>query len=158
MRYLLVDRIDSIEPGAKALGWKNAAMSEDVFEWHFPGRPIVPGTILLEAFAQLAGWLEAVSSGFERWVLLDRVESAKVFGFAVPGDRIELRIEQVPHADPNRRAYRAESLVGGERRSLAEFEAVVVPLDTLDSKERAKAAYEALLGAPPPPASRKGRA
>jgi len=158
MRYLLVDRIDSIEPSKKALGWKNAAMSEDVFEWHFPGRPIVPGTILLEAFAQLAGWLEAVSSDFQRWVLLDRASSVKVYGFAVPGDRIELRLEQIVGTDPARRSYRAESLVSGERRCVAEFEAVVVPLDTLDSKERVKAAYEALTGAPPPTTGRKGRA
>jgi 3-hydroxyacyl-[acyl-carrier-protein] dehydratase len=158
MRYLLVDRIDAVEPNKRASGWKNAAMSEDVFEWHFPDRPIVPGTIVLESLAQLAGWLEAVSSGFERWVLLDRVASAKVIGFAVPGDRIELRLEQVPHADPARRSYRGESLVGGERRALVEFEAVVVPLESLDAKDRAKRAYEALAGASPAPAPRKGPA
>jgi 3-hydroxyacyl-[acyl-carrier-protein] dehydratase len=156
MRYLLVDRIDSIEPDVRAVGWKNASMSEDVFEWHFPDRPIVPGTILLEAFAQLAGWLEAVGSDFERWVLLDRIAAAKVIGFAVPGDRIELRVERVPNADPNRRSYKAESLVGGERRSMAEFEAVVVPLESLDSKDRARVAYDVLRGTRPTPAGRSG--
>jgi 3-hydroxyacyl-[acyl-carrier-protein] dehydratase len=158
VRWLLVDRIDVVEPGRRAVGWKNAAMSEDVFEWHFPDRPIVPGTVVLEAFAQLAGWLEAVGSEFERWVLLDRVASAKVVGFAVPGDRIELRLEQIPHADPGRRAYRAESLVGGERRALVEFEAVVVPLESLDAKDRARRTFDVLRGAPPPPGPRKGGA
>ena len=135
MRYLLVDRIESIDPDRSAVAWKNVAMSEDYLEWHFPGRPIVPGTIVLEAFAQLAGWLEAASSGCERWVLLDRVTSARYSGFSVPGDRIELFLERVAGTDPARRSYRGESKVKGERRALVEFEAVVVPVETLDAKE-----------------------
>jgi 3-hydroxyacyl-[acyl-carrier-protein] dehydratase len=156
VRYLLVDRVESVEPGRSAVGWKNVAMSEDVLEWHFPDRPIVPGTLIVEACAQLAGWLEAVTSDFERWVLLDRVASARVFGFAVPGDRVEVSVEQVAHADPGRRAYRAEARVGAERRAAVEFEAVVVPLESLDTKERARRAYEVLRGAPPSAGRRGG--
>ena len=146
MRYLLVDRIEELVPGVLARGSKNVAMSEDYLEWHFPERPIVPGTLVLEALAQLAGWHEAATSEFSRWVLLDRVGSARYFGFAVPGDRIELRLEVVAHADPERRAYRGESTVGGERKALLEFEAKVVSLETLDARERVERAYQQLRG------------
>jgi 3-hydroxyacyl-[acyl-carrier-protein] dehydratase len=157
VRYLLVDRIEALEPGVSASGWKNVAMSEDVLEWHFPGKPIVPGTVVLESLAQLAGWLEAASSDFQSWVLLDRAASVRCFGFAVPGDRIELRVEQVPGGDPARRSYRGESRVGGDRRVTVEFEAVVVPLADLDDRERAKAAYETLRGQLPDRAPRRAR-
>ncbi len=70
MRFLLVDRIDDVEKDRSIRGSKLAAMSEDYFEWHFPERPIVPGVLILEACAQLAGWLEAASSDFERWFLI----------------------------------------------------------------------------------------
>jgi 3-hydroxyacyl-[acyl-carrier-protein] dehydratase len=158
VRYLLVDRIVEVEPARRIVGWKNAAMSEDYFEWHFPEMPIVPGMLVLEACAQLAGWLEAADSSFERWVLLDRVGSARYYGFAVAGDRLELRVERVESA-PDRRAYRAESLVSGERRATLEFEAQVVPLDGLETRERAERAYRMLRGEKPVDGrGRRGRA
>ena len=156
MRYLLVDRIERVE-AASIAGWKNVAMSEDYLEWHFPGQPIVPGTVVLEAFVQLAGWLEASASDFQRWVLLDRVASARYFGFAVPGDRIELRIEAVAAADPARRSYRGESRVGGDVRASVEFEGVVVALDALEDRERARRAFETLSGAAPGRDGKRGR-
>lgn len=150
MRYLLVDRIESIDGDRGAVAWKNVAMSEDYLEWHFPGKPVVPGTLVLEAFAQLAGWLEASASACERWVLLDRVASARYEGICVPGDRIELRLERVETADPARRAYRGTSTVGGERRATVEFEAVVVPVESLDARATVARDLETLRGPPPP--------
>jgi 3-hydroxyacyl-[acyl-carrier-protein] dehydratase len=154
VRFLLVDRVASVEGDRRIVGFKNVALSEDYLEWHFPEQPIVPGMLVLEAFAQLAGWLEAKASSFERWVLLDRVVSARYYGFAVPGDRIELRLERVdaPDLPADRRAYRGESLVDGARRATVEFEASVVPLDGLDSRERAERAFQVLLATPLAPA------
>ena len=154
MRYLLVDRIDELVEGVSAKARKNVAMTEDYLEWHFPEQPVVPGTLILEGFAQLAGWLEAASSAFERWVLLDHVTSARYFGAAVPGDRIDLVLESVPSADPARRAYRGESTVNGVRKASVEFEARVVPVESLDSRERMERSYKTLRGggvATPPP-------
>ena len=67
MRYLLIDYITEWEPGTKIKGIKNVAMSEDFLEYHFPKNPIMPGVLLLEAIAQLTGWLEAASSDFKNW-------------------------------------------------------------------------------------------
>lgn len=146
MRFLLVDRIEEIVPGESARGWKNAAMSEDYFEWHFPEHPIVPGMLVLEAFVQLAGWTEAVSSDFQRWFLLDRVKAARYYAFAGPGDRIDLALETVACDDPDRRAFQGESSVRGERSAAIEFEGRVVPLGDLESVERARRTYAALTG------------
>ena len=146
MRFLLIDRIEEAVPGSHARGWKNAALSEDYFEWHFPERPIVPGMLVLEAFVQLAGWLEAAGSDFERWFLLDRVKAARYYAFAGPGDRIDLALTVLETDDPDRRAYRGESHVAGERSTVVEFEGPVVPLADLENGERARRTYDVLRG------------
>ncbi len=147
MRFLLVDRVEDVQPNQSIRGWKNVAMSEDYLTWHFPEQPIMPGMLILESFAQVAGWLEAVSSDFERWVLLDQVRSARYYKFCVPGDRITLELKQLECADANRRIYSGESSVDGDRRAVVEFEAVVVPMAELEERERAMQTYAALQGA-----------
>ena len=149
MRFLLIDRIETVTPGKSASGWKNAAMSEDYFEWHFPERPIVPGVLILESFVQLAGWLEAASSDFERWFLVDHVHVARYYAFAGPGDRIDLALEQVPTDDPTRRRYKGESRVGDKRSAIVEFEGVVTSLESIEGAERARNAWAALRGEMP---------
>lgn len=156
MRYLLLDRIEEVAPD-RARGWKTVAMSEDFLEWHFPERPILPGSLVLEAFAQLAGWHEALTSGFSRWFLVERVASARYFGFSGPGDRVDLALEVVPTGDPARRAYRGEASVGGERRAAVELEGIVVALDDLDDRARVERLSQALRGVRMTPASRGGR-
>ena len=158
MRYLLVDHVEDVKPGVSARGWKTVAMSEDYLAWHFPGQPILPGTLVLEASVQLAGWHEAVASDFQRWFLLDRVVSARYFGFSGPGDRVEVAIEVVATPDPARRAFRAEATVAGTRRASIEFEGTTVPLESLDDRERMRRTYKALEGARPERESRGGRA
>ena len=89
---------------------------------------------------------EAASSDFERWVLLDRVQSARYYDFAVPGDRIEIVVERVESDDPERRVFRAESRVDGKRGATIDFEARVVPLDSLDDPAKARRDYTQLRG------------
>ncbi len=152
MRFLLVDRVAAPEPGRPFTGWKNVALSEDYLEWHFPDQPIVPGVLVLEALVQLAGWHEAQASGFQRWFLPDAVRSARWYGLSLPGDRLELLLEPLPPlgsaeaSAPDRRAWRGESRVEGERRASVEFEGRAVPLETLESRERAERLWRQLRG------------
>ena len=150
MRFLLVDRIEAVEPGRAIRGSKHAAMSEDYFEWHFPEWPVVPGMLVLESLVQLAGWLEAVDSGFQRWVLLDRVRSARYDAFAVPGDRIDLALERTATDDPERRAYRGTSQIQDKRAARVEFETRVVPLAELIEPDTARRTFDRLRRSDPP--------
>jgi 3-hydroxyacyl-[acyl-carrier-protein] dehydratase len=146
MRFLLVDGIADVEDDAHIRGWKNAAMSEDYFTHHFPERPIVPGMLLLEACVQLAGWLEAASSDFRSWVLLETVRTARYDAFAVPGDRIDLHVERLPCEDSERRVQVATTSVGGARGARLEFGARVVSLSDLMSPDTARRMYATLRG------------
>jgi 3-hydroxymyristoyl/3-hydroxydecanoyl-(acyl carrier protein) dehydratase len=95
MRYLLLDRITALEPGERARAVKCVSLADDVFTDHFPGHPVLPGALIVEALAQLGGvLLEATvrqqdGSG-ERHALLSIIERAKFRRMVRPGDRLRL--------------------------------------------------------------------
>ena len=62
--FLMVDRITELEPNARAVGIKNVTVNEPFFQGHFPGNPIMPGVLIVEAMAQIAGVL-AFGSGVQ---------------------------------------------------------------------------------------------
>lgn len=144
MRYLLVDRILEWEAGERILGLKSVTMSEDFLEFHFPRNPIMPGVLLLEALAQLAGWLEAASSDFQRWFLLHSVRRCMFYGFALPGDAVELEVRAQAGGDPSRRSFTGVCSVLRKKRVVAEFEGETVPLADLEDPEDRKRAFQLL--------------
>ncbi len=144
MRFLLVDRIVECVPGQHIVGVKNVAMSEDVLEFHFPGNPVMPGMLLTEALVQLAGWLEAAGSDFHHWFLLDTLHRSGFYGFALPGDRVDLRVEVRGEAG-HRRVYRGACTVDGRKKVETEFEGVLTPLDKLEDPEVQRRFYERLV-------------
>ncbi len=97
MRYLLLDRITRLEPPALATGIKCVSLSDDVFDEHFPGHPVLPGALLIEAFAQLGGvLLEATLRERNRpdlVAVLTMVDRAKFRRAVRPGDRLELSVQ-----------------------------------------------------------------
>lgn len=144
MRYLLIDRITDYEPGSRITGIKNVAMSEDFLEFHFPKNPIMPGIMLLEALIQLAGWLEAVSSDFEKWFLAAKVNKSNFYSFVMPGDQVELtvRVSQAPGQDM--KVYSGSGLVNGKRKIKAEFQGNLVKLDTIEDVEEQRRFFNIL--------------
>jgi 3-hydroxyacyl-[acyl-carrier-protein] dehydratase len=94
MRYVLLDRITQLEPPEVAKGIKCVSLSDDVFADHFPGHPVMPGALLIEAMAQLGGvLLEATlrARGVENvHALLTMVDRARFRRMVKPGDRLEL--------------------------------------------------------------------
>ncbi|APV50706.1 hypothetical protein BWI17_14040 [Betaproteobacteria bacterium GR16-43] len=97
MRFILVDRVDALEPGRHIEGVKNVAMSEDVFADHFPDNPLYPGTLLVESLAQLGGCLAEFSfhAGSEetRRAVLMHIREAKFHAPCRPGDQLRMRCE-----------------------------------------------------------------
>ena len=94
--FLLVDRILELEENERAVGVKNVTVNEEFFQGHFPGRPIMPGVLILEAMAQVGGVM-----------LLDRRQRlAPMLPFLGPVD-FGAGIEGVPVGRPENRAQRA---------------------------------------------------
>ncbi len=94
--FILVDRILEMEPQKRVVGLKNVTMNEPFFQGHFPGTPIMPGVLILEAMAQTSGVL-AISSlekGKEGALMyfmgLDQVKFRKM---VVPGDQLIMELE-----------------------------------------------------------------
>lgn len=91
--FLMVDRILDIQPGVSALGIKNVTVNEPFFQGHFPGQPIMPGVLIVEALAQVAGIL-AFKSGIEGdAVYFMSIEKAKFRKPVVPGDQILFEVK-----------------------------------------------------------------
>lgn len=99
MRYFLLDRVTRVTPGESARGIKNVTLTDEVVHDHFPDHPILPGALMIEAMAQLAGFLIEVSvnrkdaGGPILRALLVQIQNAKFSLPAEPGDRIELEAE-----------------------------------------------------------------
>lgn len=144
MRYLLIDHITEWKQGELIRGVKNVAMSEDFLEFHFPKNPIMPGVMLLEALTQLTGWLEAASSGFRDWFLIGRVKKSNFYGFAFPGDQVELEVELVSAEDPDKRVYRGIGRVKGKKKITAEFEGKIIPLEEIEDADEQKKYFQVL--------------
>ena len=96
--FLLVDRVVSIDPGKALRAYKNVTVNEPFFEGHFPGHPVMPGVLVLEALAQASAILAYRSTGFDpsqKVTYLMAIDGAKFRKPTVPGDRLDLEVEVV---------------------------------------------------------------
>lgn len=91
MRFIAVDRIISVEPGLAIETLRNVSASEDVFVDHFPGCPILPGALIVEAFAQAAQLLIGLTSDFAQVGRLTRLARGAFRHFVRPGDQLRIR-------------------------------------------------------------------
>lgn len=94
MRFIFVDRIIAVEPGLSIETLRNVSATEDVFADHFPGRPILPGALIVEAFAQAAQLLIGLTSDFAQVGRLTRLGRASFRHFVRPGDQLRIRCER----------------------------------------------------------------
>jgi 3-hydroxymyristoyl/3-hydroxydecanoyl-(acyl carrier protein) dehydratase len=134
VRYLLVDRIEELKRNEYAVGVKCISLADDVFEHHFPGQPVYPGALLIEAMAQLGGALLELSlrEGRPRAprCVLTAVK-AKFRDFARPGDALRLRADVLScHEDAAK--VRVATRCG--EREVCEAEITYVLLDVDDAK------------------------
>ena len=96
--FLLVDRILDCTPGKSIRGLKNVTINEPFFQGHFPGHPVMPGVLIVEAMAQAAGLLTQISSRLKGTTgsplfYLAKVDNARFNAPVVPGDQLRLEVE-----------------------------------------------------------------
>ncbi len=126
--FLLVDRILEMEPEKKATGIKNVTINEPFFVGHFPGNPIMPGVLIVEALAQVAG-LMAFASGVQGdTVYFMSIEKAKFRRPVVPGDQLRLEIIRTQQRG-NVWKFSGVATVDGKLAAEADFTAMVVQKD-----------------------------
>jgi beta-hydroxyacyl-ACP dehydratase FabZ len=92
---LLVDRVLEMEPGKRIVAVKNVTINEPVFLGHFPGRPVMPGVLLIEGMAQAGGLLllHDIPDRQNKLLLFASIEEAKFRRPVVPGDQVRYEIE-----------------------------------------------------------------
>lgn len=92
--FLLIDRITYLEPGLKATGFKNVTTNESFFQGHFPGNPIMPGVLIIEALAQLGCVAMLIKDEYKNMIgLFAGIDSVRFKRQVVPGDKLDLSVE-----------------------------------------------------------------
>ncbi|MEK7725805.1 MAG: 3-hydroxyacyl-ACP dehydratase FabZ [Nitrospirota bacterium] len=100
--FLLVDRVLELDPDRRIVAIKNVTINEPFFQGHFPGRPVMPGVLILEAMAQVGGVLafKSVQVTGRPVVYLTGIDSAKFRKPVVPGDRLRFEVDVVKKRAP----------------------------------------------------------
>ena len=129
--FLMVDRVVEIG-GGKAHTLKNVSNNEPFFVGHFPGNPVMPGVMIIEALAQSAAILALaeLKSESQRLFMLTGVEKARFRRPVVPGDQLDMEVTVIRSRGPLWK-MRAEARVGGEIAAEAELSAMEVPQEKL---------------------------
>jgi 3-hydroxyacyl-[acyl-carrier-protein] dehydratase len=96
--FLLVDRVIACNPGRDLTAIKNVSINEPFFQGHFPGHPVMPGVLIIEALAQASGLLVQLSiaqdASRKGLFYLVKVDKARFTRIVVPGDQLTLEVEQ----------------------------------------------------------------
>lgn len=94
MKFILVDKITSLEPGKKVTAVKSVSLAEEYLADHFPAFPVLPGVLLLEGLIESASWLIRQTENFAHsMILLEHARNVKYKSFLTPGDQIEYTVE-----------------------------------------------------------------
>ncbi len=92
--FLLVDRIEEVEPGVRAVGIKNVTQNEPFFEGHFPDYPVMPGVLIVEAMAQVgAVGVMALEEFRGKLALFAGIDGVRFRRQVIPGDTLRMEVE-----------------------------------------------------------------
>lgn len=90
MRWIWIDKFIVFKSGREAVAVKNISLAEDYLQDHFPGFPVMPECLIIEAMAQTAGILVGEAKGFSEKVILAKIKKAVFSDYARPGDTLRL--------------------------------------------------------------------
>ena len=127
--FLLLDRLEVEEVGTKGVGTKNVTMNEEFFQGHFPGNPVMPGVLQVEAMAQTAGAIVVSADpdykNSKKSVLFMSIDGVKFRKPVKPGDQLKMHVEKIRERR-NVYVFKGQSMVDGQIVSEAEFTAMIV--------------------------------
>jgi len=125
--FLLVDRICELEPGKRVVGYKNVSVNEPFFPGHFPGHPIMPAVLIIEAMAQTGGvlLLSSIDDPSSKLVYFSGIDQARFRQPVTPGDQLRFELEMVKLRGPICK-MRGVALVDGEKVAEADLMSTVV--------------------------------
>jgi 3-hydroxyacyl-[acyl-carrier-protein] dehydratase len=130
--FLLVDRVVAFEKDTSLTALKAVTMNEPFFPGHFPGHPVMPGVLILEALAQACALLACLSMPPEevqgKVTYLMGIDGARFRKPVVPGDRVELKVVVTKHKGPVWKMT-GQALVDGQVTSEGEFMAMIADKD-----------------------------
>jgi 3-hydroxyacyl-[acyl-carrier-protein] dehydratase len=130
--FHLIDRITDLNVGERTIAVEaQVPQHNTIFEGHFPGYPLMPGVLLIEAMAQTSGWLLIALLKFERMPFLAAVKEAKMRGFVTPGEMLNIEAGVV-HEGSGFAITAAKVRVGGELRCNATLTFRHVPFPNPD--------------------------
>ena len=123
--FLLIDRIDELEPGVSASGMKCVSFREDFFAGHFPQEPVMPGVLICEALAQVgAVAILSVEENKGKTAFFGGMDKVKFRRKVIPGDTLELKCEIIKQKGPIG-VGKATATVNGEMAVSAEMTFVI---------------------------------
>ncbi len=125
--FLLVDRVLEMEPGKRIVALKNVSMNEPFFQGHFPGTPVMPGVLIVEAMAQAGAvlLLHPMPDRDQKLVYFTGIDGARFRRAVVPGDQLKLILE-VLNLRPKACRMRGIAEVDGQRAAEAEILSALV--------------------------------
>src|ERR687884_2341866 len=125
--FLLVDRIVEYEPHARVVGIKNVTLNEPFFQGHFPGAPVMPGVLIIEALAQCGALLvlREIENHTEKLPFFSGIKEARFRRPVTPGDMLILEVTALRIGTRVQR-MRGEAKVDGELAAEAEIMSVIV--------------------------------
>ena len=125
--FLLIDRIVEFEENKRVVGIKNVTINEPFFQGHFPGHPIMPGVLLIEAMAQVGGVmaLKSEAEPLKKVIYFMSIDKAKFRKPVVPGDQVRFELELIKKRSAIR-TFKGVALVDGAVVAEAEMMAMIV--------------------------------
>jgi 3-hydroxyacyl-[acyl-carrier-protein] dehydratase len=122
VKFVLVDQLLSLEPGKRIVMAKNVTMAEEYLADHFPGFPVLPGVLMLEAAIQTAAWLVRHTSGFAHaFVVLREARGVRYGTFVSPGQTLTITADAVEIAAA-RSDFKIKGTVNGNTAIQARLE------------------------------------